>query len=58
MPWIAVWNSPTDPIDALVSYNVDPINGAPVSFVFNRSGELMERVSDPNKLDAAIAKVM
>jgi hypothetical protein len=42
----------------LVSYNVDPINGSPVSFVFNRSGELVERVADPNKLDAALAKVM
>jgi hypothetical protein len=58
MPWIAVWNAPTDPIDMLVSYNVDPINGSPVSFVFNRSGELVERVADPNKLDAALAKVM
>jgi hypothetical protein len=58
MPWIAVWNSPTDPLDALISYNVDPINGSPISFVFNRSGELVERVADPTKLDAAIAKLL
>jgi hypothetical protein len=58
MPWIAVWNAPTDNIEALVSYNVDPVNGDPVSFVFNRAGELMERVTDPSKLDAAIAKVL
>jgi hypothetical protein len=58
MPWIAVWNSPTDPLDALVSYNVDPVNGSPVSFVFNKSGELVERVVDPSKLEAALAKVL
>jgi hypothetical protein len=34
------------------------VNGDPVSFVFNRAGELMERVTDPSKLDAAIAKVL
>lgn len=58
MPWIAVWNAPTDNIEALISYNVDPVNGNPVSFVFNRDGEVVERVSDPSKLDAAIAKVL
>lgn len=55
MPWIAVYNSSADPIDALVAYNVDPINGAPVSFVFNRAGELVTRVTDPERLSAAVA---
>lgn len=58
MPWIAVWNAPTDPADVLVAYNADPVNGGPVSFIFNRQGELVERVSDPSKLAAAVAKVM
>jgi hypothetical protein len=58
MPWIAVWNAPTDNIEALVGYNVDPVNGNPVSFIFNRAGEVVERVTDPSKLEAAIAKVL
>lgn len=58
MPWIAVYNSPTDDINALVAYNVDPIRGTPVSFVVNRQGEIIERVTDPSKLEAAVAKAM
>lgn len=58
MPWIAVWNAPTDPVDILVAYNADPVNGGPVSFIFNRQGELVDRVTDPSKLAAAVAKVM
>ena len=58
MPWIAVWNAPTDNIEALVAYNVDPINGTPVSFVFNRQGELVKRVSDPTTLESIIAPLL
>ena len=56
MPWIAVYNAPTDNVEALIAYNVDPINGAPVSFVFNGQGELIARVVNPNELPQAIAK--
>lgn len=56
MPWVAVWNSPNEGVDALVAYNVDPIHGAPVSFVFNRAGEVVARVTDPTQLAAAVAK--
>lgn len=56
MPWIAVWNAPTDGYDMLVAYNVDPVNGNPVSFVFNRAGEIVARVTDPAGLAAAVAK--
>ncbi len=58
MPWIAVWNAPTDNIEALIGYNVDPVNGDPVSFIFNRAGEVVERVSNPSDLEAALAKVL
>lgn len=58
MPWISVWNSPADGVEVLLSYNADPVNGAPVCFVFNRNGELVERVSDPDSLMGAVAKVM
>lgn len=57
MPWIAVWNSPTDGLDALVAYNADPINGVPSTFVFNRDGELVARVNDPAQLQAVLAKL-
>lgn len=58
MPWIAVWNSPTDNAEALVAYNADPLRGAPVSFVFNRNGELVKRVTNPDDLDAVIAPLL
>lgn len=57
MPWISVWNGPQDNYDALIKYNADPINKTPVTFVFNKDGELVERVSDPAKIAAAVAKV-
>lgn len=56
MPWIAVWSAPTDKAAPLLAYNVDPIHGGPVSFVFNSLGELIERVSSPDQLSAAVAK--
>lgn len=58
MPWIAVYAPANDDNQVLVSYNVDPIYGNPVSFVFNRKGELVERVTDPSKLATAVAKVL
>lgn len=55
MPWTAVYNAPTDNVEALIAYNVDPINGGPVSFVFNAEGDLLSRVSDPAELAKAVA---
>lgn len=55
MPWISVWNSMADPLDLLVAYNVDPINGAPVSFVFNANGELVARATNSDELMKALA---
>lgn len=56
MPWIAVWNSPEDGAEALVAYNAD-VTVQPVTFIFNRAGELVARVTDPAELSAAIARV-
>lgn len=55
MPWISVWNSPEDGTDALIAYNAN-VSAEPVTFVFNRAGELVGRVTDPAKLAEAIAK--
>ena len=57
MPWTAVWNAPAEGLDVLIAYNANPVEGNPVSFVFDSNGDLVERVSDPAKLDAALAKV-
>ncbi|MCH5219085.1 MAG: hypothetical protein J1F20_00840 [Muribaculaceae bacterium] len=54
LPWITVYNRPTDAIDILVAYNADPINGNPISFVFDRNGELIARIDDPANLQKVI----
>ena len=56
MPWISVYNRPTDPAEILVAYNVNPVDGAPTSFIFNRQGELIGRTADPAKLEEEVAK--
>lgn len=58
MPWISVYNKPTDSADILVAYNANPVEGESVSFVFNRNGELVARVVNPADLASAVAKVM
>lgn len=55
MPWTSVWNSPTEGYEILLGYNVNP-DGGPVSFIFDRSGELKLRVSDPKDLEASVAR--
>ncbi len=57
MPWITVYNRPEDPIEILMLYNVNPVDGAPVSFVFNSRGEVVERVNDPAELADVVAKL-
>lgn len=56
LPWISVYNNPSEDLSVLVAYNADPIQGGPVSFVFDKDGELMARVESPAQLDAAVAK--
>lgn len=58
LPWISVWNRPGEPMDVLMHYNVDPINGAPVSFVIDGNGDITERINDPAALDAAVKKAL
>ncbi len=55
MPWTSVWNSPTEGYDILLAYNVNP-DGGPVSFIFDRNGDLVLRVSDARDLPAALAR--
>ena len=55
LPWITVWNSPSDGVAALTNYNVGAF---PVTFIINRKGEIVARVSDPTKLAAEVAKYL
>lgn len=55
LPWITVYNSVADGGKVLRQYNVAQV---PTTFVFNREGELVERVLDIADLDSAVAKVM
>lgn len=53
LPWITVWNSPTDGDSALRSYNVGAV---PLTFIIDRNGDLRERIVDVNDLDRALAR--
>lgn len=54
MPWIAVYNSPTDGIEPLVNYNVGTL---PTTFIISK-GDLVERVADPTTLATTLPKYM
>ena len=55
LPWITVLNNLNDGAKVLRQYNV---NSLPTTFVFNRSGELVERVLNIADLDKAVAKTL
>lgn len=53
LPWITVWNSSSDGVGALASYNVGAL---PTTFIIDRKGDLGARVVDPADLPKQIAK--
>ena len=50
-----MWNSPVDGAEVLMQYNVGAL---PVTYVIGRDGTIAERVTDPAKLAAAVARAM
>ena len=42
----------------MIAYNVNPIDGAPTSFIFDRSGQLVKRITSPEELPGAVAAVV
>lgn len=52
LPWVTVWNSPTDGEQVLATYNVGLI---PMSYIIH-NGELSKRVVNPSDLPAQVAK--
>lgn len=57
MPWITVYSHPAEATELLVQYNANPIDGGPVSLLFNRNGELVKRITNPAELDSAVAQL-
>ena len=53
LPWTAVWNDTTDGSEALARYNVGAL---PMTFVIDRTGTLAARVTDPDRIEAEVAK--
>lgn len=55
LPWITVYDPAGLNSQNLASYNVTQV---PLTYIINRSGELVERVSDFTQLESAVAKYM
>lgn len=55
LPWITVYNSPTDGIGVLSMYNVGVL---PTTYVIDRQGEIRARVEDPTILEEEVKKYL
>lgn len=53
LPWITVLNGAADGDKALRDYNVSSL---PAIFIFDRNGDVVERVTDLNTLDSSVAR--
>lgn len=55
LPWLTVYNPPSTGGQNLLHYNVTAL---PTTFVFDRKGDLVERVDDQSRLGDAVARHM
>lgn len=55
LPWTAVWNANADGTDILLQYNVGML---PMTFIIDRNGQLVERVTDPSTLGDTLKKYL
>lgn len=55
LPWITVYNSAADGEQNLLRYNVVSL---PTTFIIGHDGDIKERVTDMNSLNAALAKYL
>lgn len=55
LPWTTVYNSPDQGLTVLGNYNVTSL---PTLFVFNSSGEKVERIQNPQELESAVKKML
>lgn len=55
LPWITVYNTPKAGAQTLIDYNVGQL---PALFIFNRQGNLVERVEVVNRLEATVNRYL
>ncbi len=53
LPWITVWNSPTDGNAALLSYNVGVL---PLTYIIDRNGDIGARITDPGQIEDTVSR--
>lgn len=55
LPWITVWNAPTDGVNVVMQYNV---NGLPLTYIISRDGEIGARVENPADIEKTVQKYL
>lgn len=55
LPWITVFNGPNDGDKAIRDYNVGSL---PAIFIFDRNGDVVDRVTDMASLESAVSRRM
>jgi hypothetical protein len=55
LPWITVYNTPKAGAQTLLDYNVSTL---PATFIFNRQGNLVERVENINRLESTVSRYL
>lgn len=55
LPWVTVYNSPKDGDKVVADYNVGAL---PALFIFNRQGDLVERVESLNTLENSVKRYL
>lgn len=53
LPWITVWNSPSDGASVLALYNVGAV---PMTYIIDRKGDIGTRITDPTAIAKEVAK--
>lgn len=53
LPWTAVWNSTTDGVSPLASYNVGAL---PTTFIIDSTGTIAARIDDPNEIEKTVGR--
>lgn len=55
LPWTSVWDTSGPYSELIKLYNIDQL---PILYLLNNKGEIVKRITELNKLDAEIAKII
>lgn len=55
LPWITVWNAPTDGAAVLMQYNIGAV---PLTYVIGRDGEIKQRIVNPADIEKTVQKYL